>query len=163
MLELPTDPRTAAFKAVVRRLKDDPVLSRVIRKWHNQHPPGPSLAELPYVVIGLKAGGISVGSPQAHNNSLIVGVDYVVNAAGTDEETAWQDIINLYGQIEKAVNPFGDIAWLRDSIHAVDSSVVVQQVTFTQAGYTTIPMDGVNCIGASCVFSVPLKINTCRS
>lgn len=165
MLDLPTDPRTAAVKTIIQRLKNDSVLSRVVRKWHTYSPKLITLADLPYVLIQVKSGPIRVKSPQAHSNPLLVNVDYVVSASGTDEETAWADAINLYGQIEKAVNPFAsDLSWLRDPIHAVDPTVVIEgPPTFLQPGYTSATRNDVNVIEGMCVISFPLKINTCRS
>lgn len=169
MLNLPTDPRTAAFKAVVRRLRDDPILSRadVVKGWRNQPYEAPAITadKLPYIVIGLKAGPVNVGSPKAMTHVMSIGIDYVVSAMGTDEPTAWEDVINLYGQIEKAINPAGGLAWLRDAIHAVDpTAVLMGDPTFTQAGYTTIPYKpGFNALGGSAVLSLSLKIDTCRS
>lgn len=165
-LNLPEDARTAAFRAIVRRLKDDGVLRNVIRKWSAMpmNVPGLKASDMPYMQIGLTAGGISVASPNSHNSALTVTLDYAVNAAGTDEESAWADIINLYGQIEKAVDPFGDMAWLRDAIQAVDSTATVKgQVAITQAGFTSIVMTDINALGARTIISVPLKIDTCRS
>lgn len=159
MLNLPQDPRTAAFKAVRARLRNDPVLQNVIRKWYDTHPERPTISELPYMVIGMKAGPIGIGSVNAHDSVMTIGIDYVVNAAGSDAETAWEDIANLYGQIEKAINPFGDPAWI-----SAPSGVVIRGIpAFLQQGFTTIPMDGVNAIGGSCTFSVTLRINTCRT
>jgi hypothetical protein len=159
MLNLPQDPRTAAFKAVRARLRNDPVLQSVIRQWYDTHPERPTISELPYMVVGMKAGPIGIATPVAHNSVMVVGIDYVVNAAGSDAETAWEDITNLYGQIEKAINPFGEITWLSDA----GAAFVRGTPTFLQQGFTTIPMDGVNAIGGSCTFSVTLRINTCRT
>lgn len=159
MLNLTQDPRTAAFKAVRARLRNDPVLQSVIRKWYDTHPERPTISELPYMVVGMKAGGIGIGSANAHDSTMVIGIDYVVNAAGSDAETAWEDVANLYGQIEKAIDPFDNPNWI-----TANSGVVVRGTpTFLQQGFTTIPMDGVNAIGGSCTFSVTLRINTCRT
>lgn len=152
-----------AFKATRARIKADPVLSRVVKRWYAKHPDKPTMADLPYVVIGMKAGPISVGTVTSHNATIHVGIDYVVDASGTNEETAWEDLVNLYGQIEKAVNPFGDIAWLRNPVQAVDPTAVVNGIPrFTQQGFDTIPLAGIDAIGASCVITLPLQIDTCR-
>jgi hypothetical protein len=163
MLNLPTDPRAAAFKAVRSRLRNDPVLSSVGIRFFNKHPDKPTLDSLPYMVIGMKAGPIGVTTPTANDATIVIGVDYVVSAAGTDEDTAWEDLANLYGQIEKAINQFGEITWLSDPVKAVNTTVSVRGVPrFTQQGFTTIPMGDVNAIGGSCTFSITLRINTCR-
>ena len=170
-LNIPTDARTAAFKAIVNRLRTDGVLQNVIEKWSAMplrgpgqgSNPGLKASDIPYMQIGVSAGPISVGSPSKHNTVLVVTLDYAVNASGTDEESAWADIINLYGQIEKAVGPFGDMAWLRDAIHAVDPTAVLFQIAITQAGFTSTVLPDINALAARCTISVPLKIDTCRS
>lgn len=159
MLNLPQDPRTAAFKAVRARLRNDPVLSNTIEKWYETTPLQPTLAELPLMSVGMKSGAIKIATPSSHDATVVFGIDYVVNAAGADMETAWEDVTNLYGQIEKAINPFGDISWLSVPVNAVIRGVP----EFSAQGFTTIPMDGVNAIGGSCTFSVTLRINTCRT
>lgn len=166
MLNIPTDARTAAFRAIVNRLKNDPVLNPVIKKWSAMPMavPGLKASDMPYMQIGLAAGPISVSSPNSHQSNLTITLDYAVNAAGNDEPNAWADIINLYGQIEKAIDPFGDMAWLRDAIAAVDATAVLRgQITITQAGFTSTNLADINALGARCTLSVPLKIDTCRS
>ena len=163
MLKLPTDPRAAAFKAVRSRLRNDPVLSSVGIRFFNKHPDKPTLDNLPYVVVGMKAGAIDVATPNSHDATMVIGIDYVVNAAGADEDTAWEDGTNLYGQLEKAIHPFGSIEWLTGPIQAVAPSVSVRGMPrFSQQGFATIPMSDVNAIGGSCTFSITLRINTCR-
>lgn len=164
-LNIPTDARTAAFKAIVNRLKTDGVLKAVIKKWSAMPMavPGLKASDMPYMQIGVSAGPISVGSPSKHNTVLVVTLDYAVPSAGTDEESAWADIINLYGQIEKAVGPFDDMAWLRDAVHAVDPTAVLFQIAITQAGFTSTVLPDLNALAARCTISVPLKIDTCRS
>lgn len=158
------DPRAAAFRAVVDRLKSDGVLSVHVKKW-KAIPITPidlTLADLPYVIISLAAGPISVASPNSHSNSLNIGIKYAVDASGFNEETAWLDVLNLYGQIEMAISPFEDAAWLRDPIKAADSTAIFEGMTFTKAGFTTIPVAGVDAIQADCVLSVALKLKPCR-
>lgn len=164
-LNLPQDARTAAFRAIVRRLKDDGVLNAVVRKWSAMPMavPGLKASDMPYIQVSLAAGGIGVASPNSHESTMVVALDYAVNAAGSDEAEAWADLLNLYGQIEKAINPFGDTAWLSDAIHAVDKTAVLKRMAITQAGFTSIVMPDINAIGARCTISVPLKIDTCRS
>ena len=164
MLNLKTDPRAAAFKAVVKRLKDDAVLKNVVRKW-KAIPFSPidlTLSDLPYVIVSLTAGPISVASPNSQANSLVIGIKYAVDASGANEESAWEDIINLYGEIEKAIDPLGDYAWIRDPIQRADSTAIFEGMTFTKAGYTSVPVAGVNAIQADCVLTVSLKLKPCR-
>lgn len=171
-LNLPEDARTAAYRAIVNRLRGDGVLSNVVKKWAAMplHGPGqggnPALkaSDMPYMQIGLTAGPIGVASPNSHASTLGITLDYAVNASGTDEVMAWADIINLYGQIEKAIDPFGDPQWLRDAIQAVDSTAVLKGlITITQQGFTSMLMTDINALAARCTLSVPLKIDTCRS
>lgn len=166
MLNFPTDARTAAFRAIVNRLKNDPVLNPVIKKWSAMRKKAPNLtaADMPYVQIIMSAGGIGVASPNSHRSALNITIDYAVNAGGMDELDAWADITNLYGQIEKAIDPFGDMAWLTSAIKAVDPTAVLKgQIEITQAGFTSNFLTDIDALGARCTLSVPLKIDTCRS
>ena len=165
MLKLPEDARTAAFRAIVAKLRADEVLNRVVQKWKAIpfHTIEPTLSDLPYVIIGLAAGPIAVGSPESHVNSLTVSIKYAVSAAGQDEETAWADVINLYGQIERTLSALSHPTWLNEAIQKADATAQVYGVlTITKAGYTSIPVAGVNAIQAETVVSVPLKIRTCK-
>lgn len=166
MLNLKPDARTAAFKAVVTKLRTDGVLSVAVKKWKAipYGPVEPTLSDLPYIIIGLTAGDIGVGSPSTHVNAMNISIRYAVDASGMNEDTAWEDIINLYGEIEKALDPFGGLGWLRDAIHKVDATAIVYgQVTITKAGYTSIPVAGVDAIQAETIVSIPLKLTACRS
>ena len=162
------DARAAAFRAIFQRLRDDKVLARVVEKWSGMPFAVPKITanELPYMQVSLAAGPIKVHSPSSHESTLNVEVSYAVNAAGSDEETAWIDIINLYAHIEKAINPFerGGPSWLREAVAEVDPTAVVgNQVTFQQAGFSSIPLNDINAIAGKCVLSVTLRIDTCRS
>jgi hypothetical protein len=166
MLKLKSDARTAAFKAVVKKLKDDAVLNRVVKKWKAMPFTSiePTVADLPYVIIGLTAGDIAVGSPSTHVNAMNISIRYAVDASGMNEETAWEDVINLYGEIEKALAPFGSTAWLKDAIAKVDPTASIYgTIQITKAGYTSIPVAGVDAIQAETIVSIPLKLTACRS
>ncbi len=164
MLNLKRTPRAAAFKAVVNRLKTDGVLKNVVRKWKAIpfQPIELTLSDLPYVIVTLAAGPISVASPNSHANSLVIGIKYAVDASGMNEEDAWEDILNLYSEIENAIDPFGDHAWIRDAIHKVDATAIFEGMTFTKAGFTSVPVAGVNAIQADCTLTVSLKLKPCR-
>lgn len=162
------DARAAAFLAIFQRLKNDPVLSRVIAKWSGMPLEfrKPTATELPYMQITLAAGPIKVHSPSSHESTLNVSLRYAVCAAGQDEETAWIDIINLYAHIEKALDPFerGGPSWLREAVAEVDPTAVVgNQVTFQQAGFSSTPLSDINALAGESVLSVTLRIDTCRS
>lgn len=157
MLNLPIDPRTVAFDAVVRKLKSDPVLSRIIKTWRASPftVVPPSASELPMCVIGLKPGLITVATPNSHAASLIITLDFVV--AGED----YRDIINLNGAMETAVDPFGDLAWLRDPVVATDKALLYG-LLFVQQGYNFVPLAEYNALAGSAAFTVSLKINPTR-
>lgn len=159
------DARAAAFRAIFQRLKSDQVLSRVVAKFSGMPYETPELTanELPYLQVSLAAGPIRVHSPNSHDSAMSVTLKYAVNAAGADQETGWIDLINLYAHIEKAIDPFGDMAWLRSAIAAADSTAVLKQISFTQAGFGSVPLPGLNALGGECVLTVPIKIDTCRS
>lgn len=160
------DARAAAFLAVFQRLKNDPVLSRVIAKWSGMPLEfrKPTATELPYMQITLAAGPIGVHSPNSHESTLNVSLRYAVSAAGQDEETAWIDILNLYAHVEKAIDPFGDTAWIRNSIAEADPTASLRgQVAFRQAGYTSIPLSDINALAGESVLSVTIRTDTCRS
>lgn len=160
------DARAAAFRAIFQQLQSDTVLSRVIAKWSGMPFAVPKITatELPYMQVSLAAGPIKVHSPNSHESTLNVEISYAVNAGGVDEETAWIDIINLYAHIEKAIDPFGDLAWLKEPVAEADPTAAIRgQVTFQQAGFTSIPLNDINAIAGKCVLSVTLRIDTCRS
>jgi hypothetical protein len=166
MLKLKSDARTAAFKAVVAKLRTDGVLSVAVKKWKAIpfRSLEPTLSDLPYVIIGLTAGDIAVGSPSTHVNAMNISIRYAVDASGTNEDTAWEDVINLYGEIEKALDPFGSTAWLKDAIAKVDPTASIYgTIQITKAGYTSIPVAGVDAIQAETIVSIPLKLTACRS
>lgn len=158
MLNLPLDPRTAAFDAVCQRLRTDAILSRIFRRIDvapvDFRPP--TASELPALLIGLKPGGINVVTPNSHTATMIIGLDYFI--PGTD----WRDIINLYGAIETALDPFGNLSWLQDPVKATGRANVQSIPQFTVQGYSTVPMPEFNALGASCQFQFSLKITTCR-
>lgn len=159
------DARAAAFRAIFQRLKSDVVLSAKITKWSGmpyQVPPI-TISDLPYVQVTLAAGPIKVASPNSHDSTLTIEISYAVNAAGADQETGWLDIINLYAHIEKAIDPFGDMTWLRAAIAAADPTAVLKQMTITQAGFGSVPLPDVNAVAGKCVLAVPINIDTCRS
>ena len=161
-----TDARAAAFKAIFDRLKTDKVLSRVVSKWSGMPYQVPPITanDLPYMQVTLASGPIAVATPNAHNAILTVEISYAVNAAGADQETGWIDLINLYAHVEKAIDPFGDLAWLRSAVAQADATAVVKgQPTFTAQGFTSVPLPEINAIAGKCTLSVPLKIDTCRS
>lgn len=158
MLDIPIDPRSVAFDAVDRRLRADPVLKRIIRHWASipvQIKP-PSASELPLMVIGLKPGNIGMATPNSFSASLIITIDYMI--PGLDP----RDIINLYGVIETAIDPFGNGAWLRDPIVATGRATLHGQPMITQQGYSYQPIPEYNAIGGSAAFSIPMKINPTR-
>ena len=160
------DARAAAFEAIFKRLKNDTVLSRVVRKWSfvPLENPQPTANDLPFIQITLPDASIGVASPNTHETGLAIDIKYAVSAAGADEETAWIDLINLYSHIEKAIDPFGDIAWLRSAVSAVDSTAVIRgPVAFVKPGITSIPLSTVNAVAGVCRLSVPIKTDTCRS
>ncbi len=164
MLKLEPDARTAAFKAVVKKLKDDAVLKNVVQKWKAIpfHSIKPTLSDMPYVIVSLASGPISVASPNSHANSLVISIRYAIDASGSNEETAWEDVINLYGQIEKAIDPFGDYAWIRDAIQKADATAIFEGISFTKAGFTSVPVADVQAIQADCVLTVSMKLKPCR-
>lgn len=121
-------------------------------------------ANLPYMEIGLAAGDISVGSPQSHRSELVIRIRFGVNAGGMDELEAWKDVLKVYREVELAINPFGDMSWLRDAVHVVDPTVSFPgQITFKQAGFPSVRLPDINAVGAECIFTVPMKITTCGS
>ena len=158
MLNLPVDPRTVAFDAVVRKLKSDPVLSRIIKTWRASPftVVPPSASELPMCVIGLKPGSITVATPNSHAASLIITLDIIV--AGEDH----RDIINLYGSLETAIDPYGDLAWLRDPVIETTKATLYGQPVIVQQGFNFIPLAEYNALAGSAALSVTLKINPTR-
>lgn len=160
------DPRAAAFMAIYERLKTDKVLSRVVAKWSGMPYQVPQITanDLPYMQVSLAAGPIRTASANAHDTALNVEISYAVNAAGMEQESAWIDILNLYAHIEMAIDPFGDIAWLRNAVTQADAKAVVKsQPVFTAQGFSSVPLPEINAIAGKCVLSVNLKIDTCRS
>lgn len=161
-----TDARAAAFKAIFDRLRSDKVLSRVVAKWSGTPYQVPQITvnDLPYMQVTLGAGPIKVGSANSHDTVLTVEVAYAVSAAGADEDTAWIDILNLYAHIEMAIDPFGDITWLKSAVAQADPKAVVKsQPVFTAQGFSSVPLPEINAIAGKCMISVTLKIDTCRS
>jgi len=162
------DARAAAFKAIFDRLKGDKVLSlsNVVRKWSCMPLQNPELtaADLPYIQVTLADASIAVASPNTHETGLLIDIKYAVNAGGTDEATAWLDLINLYSHIEKAIDPFGDIAWLRSAVSAADPTAVIRgTVAFVKPGINSISLSTMNAVAGVCRLSVPIKTDTCRS
>lgn len=159
-LPLPVDPRSIVYDAVVNRLKSDPVLSRVVKQWESTpyHQIDPSAANLPLIVIGLMPGSIQPHTPQSNAVQLVIRLDIVV--PGYDH----RDLINLYGAVETAIDPFGMLDYIKTPLSQTNGrGSLFGNVIFTQQGYQYEPLPGkLPCIGATAAFTIPLKINPSR-
>lgn len=156
------DARAAAFKAVYRRFKEDPILNSVVAKWSYVPTRMPTAADLPYVCVSASPGTIAVGSPSRHNAEIVIEFAYAISAAGMDEETAWADSINFYGQVERALNPF-DAEWLSDAIRAAEPGAAFMGIRIEKQGFGTAFVPDLNAIKGVCRIVVELKIPACRT
>ena len=154
MLNLPMDPRAIAFEAIDRRLRTDPVISRIIRSFEGipfELSPETG-SKLPMMVIGVKPGGIQTATPNSHVCQLSIGMDYIL--PGVDH----RDILNFYGALEQAIDPYGDTAWLRDPIAATNRATLYGQPELVQQGFSVTPFPSFNALGASAVLQISIKI-----
>lgn len=158
MLNLPLDARAAAFEAVYNKVKNDPVISRVIKSFEGIpfELTEQTASKLPIMVIGCKPGGIATATANTHSAIVQIGFDYII--PGTDH----RDILNFYGALESAIDPYGDIAWLRDPIAATGRATLLSEPAFIQQGFNVVPMAQYNALGASAVVQVSLKIKPAR-
>ena len=158
MLNLPTDPRATAFDAVYRRVKQDPLISRTVRSFEGipfEITPE-TAAKLPMMVIGVKPGGIQTATPNSHVCQITIGFDYIL--PGTDH----RDILNFYGALEQAIDPYGDLAWLREPIAATGRASLYGEPAFVQQGFNVTPFPTFNALGATAIVQISLKIRTQR-
>lgn len=156
-------PIALVFEAVKKKLKDDPVLNRVIRKWPSVHPPEPKASDIPYCVVSMKAGETKVGSPNSQADTITVGIDYVVDASGQNEETAWIDIVNLYGLICDAIGPGTAKDWVPAAASKSNrKSSMNGDIRISVAGYSQIPLNGFNAICGQTIIQIPLKVQHCE-
>ncbi len=157
-LNLPIDPRAIAFEAIDKRVKFDPVISRVIKTFEGipfELTPE-SAAKMPMMVIGCKPGGIATASPSTHAAIVQIGFDYML--PGTDH----RDILNFYGALESAIDPYGDISWLRDPIAATGRAVLLSEPAFIQQGFNVVPLPAFNALGGTAIVQVSIKIKPSR-
>ena len=159
---LPMDARAAAFKAVYRKLKEDPILNSVVEKWSHVPTHIPTAADLPYVRVWAAPGTIAVGSPSRHNAEIIISFDYAINAAGMSEEDAWMHSINFYGQVEKAINPFSEPEWLVSAIQKAEPGAVYRGLRIEKQGFGTSFVPDLNAIKGECRIAIELKLPACR-
>lgn len=158
MLNLPLDPRAAAFEAVYNKVKNDPVISRVIKSFEGIpfDLTEQTASKLPIMVIGCKPGGIQTASANTHSAILQIGFDYIL--PGTDH----RDILNFYGCLESAIDPYGDIGWLREPIQATGKATLLSEPVFMQQGFNVVPLPAYNAIGATAIVQVSIKIKPTR-
>lgn len=161
---LPMDPRAAAFKAIYRKLKEDSVLNSIFgSNWSHVPTEMPTTSSLPYMRISAVAGPIAQGSATRHDVEINAKLEYAVNASGTATDDAWSHMINLYGQIEQAIDPFGDHTWIRNAIQAVEPRSVFRGIKIASQGFGSGFMPDINAITATCVVTISLQTPACRT
>jgi hypothetical protein len=160
-LKLPTWPPTAVFRAIVHRLKADPVLQRVI-------PPGswltwdgdpranhPLPKTSPAIRLTPTTGANAWWSPQAQVGPLLIAVELSVSTSCVD------DVMNLWGAIVRAIYT-GDVPG------EAAFSVVLQglgahtgMITFSLPAFDHSPeADGAGMFVATGQMKLDIRINT---
>jgi hypothetical protein len=104
-IDVDEDPRSKLCRSFVARLKADPVLANVIKKWdendgrvtpHEVIPP----AQMPAIRFSIAAPPMSPATFASHSASIALKMEIFV--AGNN----MYDMIDLWGAIEKAAGPF---------------------------------------------------------
>lgn len=104
MLNLPVSAYTKLFRAVEAQLKDDPVLSSVVRCWNTFHGKTEdfqkvSVNQYPAIALLVSSSGMSPWSQAANEETMVIDLEMAV--MGTDQD----DLLNLWWAVQKALKP----------------------------------------------------------
>lgn len=136
VLKLPTDPRTAVFRLLVKKLKANPILAREIKTWLVWDGDGRSALGLPAdnknasIRLTPLPGPQSWYTPDSNIGPLQVRVEFRVLSDDAD------DFINLHGAIERALYPVD-----RDTELALEAEFRAAGAVTGQWQFTQPPID----------------------
>jgi hypothetical protein len=158
---LPTCPRTTVFRKIVQILKNDPVLSNVIRPGSLRSWSGSShdnvefsYSQAPAIRLTPASGPEDWKYPDAQVGALYINVEMLV--AGTDAD----DEINLWWAIERAIYPFDEAKRFAIVRELQQASAHSGLCTFSQPAFDPEPGNKFFAATGQIKIDVLLQLNT---
>ncbi|CAB5206974.1 hypothetical protein UFOVP184_4 [uncultured Caudovirales phage] len=154
-LDLEKSPELLVYEAVIGRVTDDPVLSKVVQSWHHtpfNFAPVP-IQKLPAIRIEAGAGGVS---PETLTSDLnVVQIGFVLEVA----QGYHGDLMNLWHAIRRCISSHND-DWM--AMHLANRpNVVYRNMVWQQPAITYSPNPESRTLLSTAILSVSLAIRDC--
>ena len=154
-LPLDKSPELAVYEAIIGRVTDDPVLSKVVQAWHHtpfNFAPAP-LQKLPAIRIEAGAGSITPQNMISDQSTIQIG--FVLEVA----QGYHGDLMNLWNALRKCIGVHKD-DWLASALSAVPN-VMYKSMAWQQAAITYTPNFETRALISTAILSVSLSIREC--
>ena len=154
-LPLDKSPELAVYEAIIGRVTDDPVLSKVVQSWHHtpfNFAPAP-IQKLPAIRIEAGAGSISPENMLGDNHTIMIG--YVLEVS----QGYHGDLMNLWNALRKCINVHHD-DWLASDLLGFPN-LSYRSMSWQQAAITYTPNYESRALISTAILSVSLSIREC--
>lgn len=154
-LPLDKSPELAVYEAIIGRVTDDPVLSKVVQAWHHtpfNFAPVP-IQKLPAIRIEAGAGSITPDNKLGDTNTIIIG--FVLEVS----QGYHGDLMNLWHALRRCINVHDD-DWLAKALLGIPN-VSYRNIAWQQAAITYNPDFDTRALISTAVLSVSLAIREC--